>query len=197
MDKYKYQKRSYSSKKKRSIMKKVYTAFSIDLLHEGHINILKKAAKYGRVIVGLLTDKAIASYKRLPHFTYEKRKYILENLKYVSEVIPQHTLDYTLNLKKIKPDFVIHGDDWKYGIQKKTREKVIKTLKKWNGKLVEVKYTKNFSLENIKKENLHAGTTPEVRKSKLVRLLQSKKIVRILESHSPLSGLVIEKLKLI
>ena len=177
-------------------MKKVYTAFSIDLLHEGHINILKKAAKYGRVIVGLLTDKAIASYKRLPHFTYEKRKYILENLKYVSEVIPQHTLDYTLNLKKIKPDFVIHGDDWKYGIQKKTREKVIKTLKKWNGKLVEVKYTKNFSLENIKKENLHAGTTPEVRKSKLVRLLQSKKIVRILESHSPLSGLVIEKLNL-
>ena len=101
-------------------MKKVYTAFSIDLLHEGHINILKKAAKYGKVIVGLLTDKAIASYKRLPHFTYEKRKYILENLKYVSEVIPQETLDYSKNLKKIKPDYVIHGDDWKLGIQIKT-----------------------------------------------------------------------------
>ena len=133
-------------------MKKVYTAFSIDLLHEGHINILKKAAKYGKVIVGLLTDKAIASYKRLPHFTYEKRKYILENLKYVSEVIPQETLDYSKNLKKIKPDYVIHGDDWKLGIQKKTRDDVIRILKNWGGKLIEVKYTKNYSLEKTKKE---------------------------------------------
>ncbi len=175
-------------------MKKVYTAFSIDLLHEGHINILKKAAKYGKVIVGLLTDKAIASYKRLPHFTYEKRKYILENLKYVSEVIPQETLDYSKNLKKIKPDYVIHGDDWKLGIQKKTRDDVIRILKNWGGKLIEVKYTKNYSLEKTKKESLYAGTTPEVRKAKLKRLINSKKIVRVLESHSPLSGLLIEKL---
>tara|TARA_B100001029_G_C15051381_1_gene450983 strand:+ start:677 stop:1963 length:1287 start_codon:yes stop_codon:yes gene_type:complete len=175
-------------------MKKVYTAFSIDFIHEGHINILKKASKYGRVIVGLLTDKAIASYKRLPHFTYEKRKYILENLKYVSEVIPQETLDYSKNLKKIKPDYVIHGDDWKFGIQKSIREKVIKTLKKWGGKLIETKYTKNISSEKVRKNIFSAGTTPEIRKSKLKRLILSKKIVRILEAHSPLSGLIIEKL---
>lgn len=175
-------------------MKKVYTAFSIDFLHEGHINILKKASKYGKVIVGLLTDNAIASYKRLPHFKFEKRKYILENIKYVSEVVAQDTLDYTNNLNKIKPDFVIHGDDWKFGIQKKVREKVIKTLKKWNGKLIEIKYSKDYSLEKVKKESLYAGTTPEIRKSKLKRLISSKKIVRIMESHSPLSGLVIEKL---
>ena len=112
-------------------MKIIYTAFSIDLLHEGHINLLKKASNYGQVVVGLLTDKAIASYKRLPHFTFQKRKYILENLKYVSKVIPQETLDYSKNLKKIKPDYVIHGDDWKHGIQKKTRDNVIKTLKKF------------------------------------------------------------------
>ena len=102
-------------------MKTIYTAFSIDLLHEGHINLLKKASNYGQVVVGLLTDKAIASYKRLPHFTFQKRKYILENLKYVSKVIPQETLDYSKNLKKIKPDYVIHGDDWKHGIQKKNQ----------------------------------------------------------------------------
>ena len=102
-------------------MKIIYTAFSIDLLHEGHINLLKKASNYGQVVVGLLTDKAIASYKRLPHFTFQKRKYILENLKYVSKVIPQETLDYSKNLKKIKPDYVIHGDDWKHGIQKKNQ----------------------------------------------------------------------------
>ena len=178
-------------------MKKVYTAFSIDLLHEGHINILKNAASYGKVTVGLLTDKAIASYKRLPHFTYKKRKYILENLKYVSEVIPQHTLDYTQNLNKIKPDFVIHGDDWKYGIQKKTRENVIKTLKKWGGKLVEPKYTQNISSTLIKKNILKVGTSPDKRKSKLKRILEAKEVVRVLESHSALVGLIIENLKVV
>ena len=130
-------------------MKIIYTAFSIDLLHEGHINLLKKASNYGQVVVGLLTDKAIASYKRLPHFTFQKRKYILENLKYVSKVIPQETLDYSKNLKKIKPDYVIHGDDWKHGIQK-TRDNVIKTLKKWGGRLIEVKYSKNISEEKLR-----------------------------------------------
>ena len=127
-------------------MKKiVYTAFSADILHEGHINILKKASKYGKLVVGLLTDEAVASYKRLPHFEFKNRKYILENVRYVDKVIPQKTLDYSENLKKIKPDYVIHGDDWKQGIQKDIRKKVIKTLKKWNGKLIEVKYTKNIS----------------------------------------------------
>lgn len=174
-------------------MKTVYTAFSIDLVHEGHINILKKASKYGKVIVGLLTDKAI-SHKRLPHFTFKKRKFILENIKYVSKVVPQETLDYSDNLKKIKPDYVIHGDDWKFGIQKKIRQKVIKSLRGWGGKLIEIKYTKDLSIEKIKKDNLYTGTTPEIRKSKLKRLILSKNIVRILESHSPLSGLIIEKL---
>ncbi len=176
--------------------KKIYTAFSVDILHEGHINILKSAAKYGEVIVGLLTDSAIASYKRLPHYAYKRRKFILENVKYVSKVVPQETLDYEKNLKKYKPDYVIHGDDWKTGVQKKIRERVIKTLKGWGGKLIEVKYTKNISSEKFKKVIFSAGTTPEIRKSKLKRLIESKKIVRILEAHSPLSGLVIEKLNI-
>ena len=177
--------------------KTVYTAFSVDILHEGHINILKTAAKYGDVTVGLLIDKAIASYKGLPHFTYQKRKLVIENVKYVSRVVPQKTSDYSENLNKYKPDYVIHGNDWKFGIQKKIREKVIKTLKKWKGKLIEVEYTKDISSEKIKRETLSTGTTPEIRKSKLKRLLFSKNIVRILEAHSPLSGLIIEKLNIV
>ncbi len=172
----------------------VYTAFSVDVLHEGHINILKKASKFGEVIVGLLTDNAIASYKGLPYFNYDKRKYIIENVKYVSKVVPQHTLDYTKNLKIYKPNFVVHGDDWREGVQKKTRSQVIKTLKSWNGRLIEVKYTKNISSSEIKKKILEEGVTPDTRKSRLRRLINSKKIVRVLEAHSPLSGLIIEEL---
>ena len=157
--------------------KKIYTAFSVDILHEGHINILKSAAKYGEVIVGLLTDSAIASYKRLPHYAYKRRKFILENVKYVSKVVPQETLDYEKNLKKYKPHYVIHGDDWKTGVQKKIRERVIKILKGWGGKLIEVKYTKNISSEKFKKVIFSAGTTPEIRKSKLKRLIESKKLL--------------------
>ena len=97
----------------------VYVGMSADLIHPGHMNILKEASKYGNVIVGLLTDKAIASYKRLPALTYDQRKEIISNIKHVFTVIPQHTLDHTENLKAYKPDYVVHGDDWKTGIQKK------------------------------------------------------------------------------
>ena len=174
--------------------KLVYIAFSVDILHEGHINILKKASQYGEVIVGLLTDSAVSLYKSLPHFNYEKRKLIIESVKYVSKVVPQETLDYTKNLKKYKPDFVVHGDDWKSGFQKNIRAKVIKTLKHWNGKLIEPKYTSDISSEKIKSKIFAAGTTPEIRKSKIKRLIMSKKIVRILETHSPIAGLILEKL---
>src|SRR5210317_294841 len=109
--------------------KTVYVGLSADILHKGHINILKIANSYGNVCVGLLTDQAIASYKNIPYLDYEKRKVVLENIKYVKRVIPQNTLDYVENLKLIKPDYVVHGDDWKTGVQKETRKRVIKTLK--------------------------------------------------------------------
>ena len=102
---------------------------SADIMHEGHINILKIANSYGDVIVGLLTDQAIASYKNIPYLDYKKRKVVIENMKYVKKVIPQKTLDYVENLKLIRPDYVVHGDDWKSGVQKKTRERVVSTLK--------------------------------------------------------------------
>ena len=175
----------------------VYVGLSADILHKGHINILKIASLYGDVYVGLLTDKAIASYKNIPYLNYEKRKVVLENIKYVKKVIPQKTLDYVDNLTMIKPDYVVHGDDWKKGIQKQTRKRVIKILKKWSGKLIEPKYTENISSTSIKKEMSSIFSLPENRVSRLKRLMQSKVIVRILESHNALTGLIIDKINII
>ena len=172
--------------------KKVYVGMSADLIHPGHINLLGEASKHGKVTVGLLTDKAIASYKRLPALTFEQREVVIKNIKFVSEVIPQHTLDYTDNLEKLKPDFVVHGDDWKVGAQESVRKKVIEVLKSWGGQLIEVPYTKGVSstfLHNYIKE---IGTTAEVRQKKLKRLLSAKPITKILEAHNGLTGLIVE-----
>ena len=175
--------------------KEVYVGLAVDIIHEGHINILKTAYKYGDVTVGLLTDNAIASYKNIPHLDYKRRKIIVQNIKYVKRVIPQNTLSYVPNLNLIRPDIVVHGDDWKQGVQKQTRNDVIKVLKKWSGKLIEPKYTKNISSTIIKNKILEIGLSPQNRVSRLKRLLASKKIIRILESHNSLTGLIIENLK--
>ena len=177
--------------------KKVYVPLAADFLHEGHINILKIAQKYGEIIVGLLTDEAIASYKSIPILNYKNRELLVKNLKYVSKVVPQTTDDYINNLNKIKPDYLVHGDDWKYDNRKRIRTKVIKTLKKWSGKLIEPRYTKNISSSKIKNKILEIATLPENRISRLKRLMLSKKIVRILESHNSLTGLIIENLKIL
>tara|TARA_X000000950_G_scaffold113486_1_gene142811 strand:+ start:7827 stop:9134 length:1308 start_codon:yes stop_codon:yes gene_type:complete len=171
-----------------------YVALAADILHEGHINILKVANDYGDVVVGLLTDQAIASYKSIPYLNYEKRKTIVENIKYVKRVVPQKTLDHTKNLISIKPNFVVHGDNWKKGILKNTRKRVIKILKKWNGKLIEPKYTKNVSSTIIKRDLNKIFMEPQNRISRLKRLISSKDIVKILESHNALTGLIIENL---
>ena len=176
--------------------KKVYVGLSVDIIHEGHINILKTASRYGEVIVGLLTDEAIASYKNIPYLDYNRRKIIVQNIKYVKKVIPQYTLSYVPNLNLIKPHYVVHGDDWKKGVQRQTRQDVIKTLKKWSGKLIEPKYTKNISSTLIKNRILEIGISPQNRVSRLKRLISSKNIVRILESHNSLTGLIIENLKI-
>ena len=173
----------------------VYIALSADILHEGHINIINTAGKYGTVIAGLLTDEAISSYKNIPTLNYKQREIVLRNIKLVKKVIPQHTLDYRPNLKMIKPDYVVHGDDWKKGPQAKTRKHVILTLKKWGGKLIEPKYTKNISSTAIKSKLINY-LSPNNRVSILRRLLNTKKIVRVIEAHSPLSGLIVENIKI-
>ena len=177
--------------------KKAYVGLAVDIIHEGHINILKIANSYGDVIVGLLTDEAIASYKSIPYLNYNRRKIIIQNIKYVKKVVPQKTLDYVHNLNIIRPDFVVHGDDWRTGVQKKTRDRIIKTLKKWSGKLIEPKYTKNISSTIIKNKILELSALPQNRVSRLKRLMLSKNIVRILESHNSLTGLIIENLKVV
>lgn len=130
----------------------IYAGMAADLIHHGHINLIKKAREYGELIVGVLSDEAISSYKRKPVYSYYQRKLIFENIKGVKRVIKQKKLSYVENLKKLKPDYVIHGNDWSKGVQSDTRRDVIETLSAWNGKLIEVPYTKNISTTIIIKK---------------------------------------------
>jgi phosphoenolpyruvate phosphomutase len=176
--------------------KKVYVGMSADIIHSGHLNIIHEASKLGKVIVGVLTDKAIASYKRLPYLSYEQRALVVQNLKNVEKVIPQETLDYVPNLNVIKPDYVVHGDDWKEGIQKETRQRVIETIAQWGGALIDIPYTQGISSTLINNSLKEIGTTPEIRMKRLRRLIHAKSLIRICESHSGLTGLIIENTKI-
>ncbi len=178
---------------------KLYIGMSADLLHPGHLNIIHEARKLleqhggGELIVGLLTDKAIASYKRLPYMDWEQRKIVVENVKGVTQVVAQDTLDYVPNLLKIKPDFVLHGDDWKTGVQAQTRARIIEVMAQWGGKVVDVPYTSGISSTQLNKVLKEVGTTPEIRSQRLRRLLSAKDIVRVMEAHNGLSGLIVEQ----
>lgn len=167
-----------------------------DIIHHGHINIIANARKYGEVIVGLLTDTAIAAYKRVPFLKYEERKKIVENLKGVSKVVPQYTIDYTANLEMIKPDYVINGDDWREGPQRPIRDKVIEKLKEWGGRLIEVPYTKGVSGVDLDEAIRSIGTTPDIRRKRLRELIRLKPIVRVIEASNGLTGLIAENTKI-
>lgn len=173
-------------------MSTVYLGMSADMIHPGHLNIIKEAAKLGSVTVGVLTDEAIASYKRLPYLNFEQRAEIVASLKGVDKVVPQTTLDYVPNLEKLRPDYVVHGDDWKEGVQKATRQRIIDCLAQWGGKVIDIPYTKGISSTAMNQRLKEIGTTPEIRLKRLRRLIGAKDIVRILESHNGLTGLIIE-----
>ena len=174
-------------------MTTIYIGMSADLLHPGHLNIINEARKIGGdIIVGLLTDKAIASYKRLPYMDFEQRKVVIENIKGVTKVIPQETLDYVPNLLKIKPDYVLHGDDWKTGVQANVRQRIVETLAQWGGKVIDIPYTKGISSTQLNAVLKEIGTTPEIRCKRLRRLIDSMPIVKVLEAHNGLSGLIVE-----
>ena len=170
----------------------VYVAMSADIIHPGHLNIIHTAARYGEVVVGVLTDEAIASYKRLPYMTFEQRSAVVENLKGVSRVVPQTTLDYVENLRQLRPDFVVHGSDWREGVQSETRSRVVEVLKEWGGRLVEPEYTHGISSTQLNKAIREVGTTPDIRRGRLKQLLDKKGFVRVLEAHSGLSALIVE-----
>lgn len=173
-------------------MKTVYLAMSVDVIHTGHINIIKKAAALGELTVGVLTDSAIASYKKLPHMRYEQRKLIIENIKGVKNIIPQDTVEYAPNLKLLKPDIVVHGDDWREGVLKDTRKEVLEVLEEIGGELVEYSYTQDISSEILNAMTKPIGTTPSIRMSMLRRLINSKPVVTVNEVHNGLCGLITE-----
>jgi phosphoenolpyruvate mutase len=170
----------------------VYVAMSADLLHPGHINILEVASRYGEVVVGLLTDSAIASYKRLPFMTFSQRQIVVQNVRNVSRVIPQETLDYVPNLNALKPDYVVHGDDWKSGVQSGTRQGVIDALSSWGGELIEVPYTKGISSTSLIGAMKEIGVTPDIRRRQLQRLLAAKPLINFIDVHSGLTGRIAE-----
>ena len=170
----------------------VYVGMSADLVHPGHLNILKKASELGEVTVGLLTDAAIASYKRIPYMAFDQRRQIIENIKGVSQVVAQETLDYVPNLRRLKPRYVVHGDDWREGVQRETRQRVIDALAEWGGELVEVPYTQGISSTKLNQALREVGSTPDLRLKSLRRMLQAKPLLRFLDIHNALSGLIIE-----
>src|SRR3989344_244107 len=178
--------------KKTNTEKIVYVGMSADLIHHGHINIIKTAQKYGKVVVGLLTDEAIATYKRVPLLNFEQRKMVIENLAGVERVIVQTTLDYVPNLRKVKPEFLVHGDDWRTGVQRETRAKALRVLREWGGKLVEPHYTSGISSTDLIKYAIEAGITPTQRLKRLRHALAVKPLLRFLEVHNGLSGLIVE-----
>lgn len=176
-------------------MKTIYIGMSVDIFHHGHINIIEKAREYGDILIGLLTDEAIADHKRLPYMRFEQRKKILENLVGVKKVVAQNEWDYAPNIRTYQPDYMIHGDDWIEGPLAPYREKAIEALNEYGGQLVEIPYTREISSSSMIESIIAIGTTPEIRKSTLRRLLKAKPLVRFMEAHSPISALIVEKSK--
>jgi phosphoenolpyruvate phosphomutase len=178
-------------------MKTVYLGMTGDIIHPGIINIIREAAKHGEALVGLLTDSAIASHKRLPYLSYDQRKAVVENIKGVSRVVPQEEWSYVPNLKKYKPDFIIHGDDWKTGPLSRIREEVHAVMAEQGGIVLEIPYTQGINSTMLDEARRSIGTTPDIRLKALRRLMDVKKVTRIMEAHSGLSGLIIENLEII
>lgn len=170
----------------------VYMCFSTDILHSGHIAIIKKARRLGRLIIGLLTDEAIVSYKRYPLVPYSERLSMFENIAGVYKVVEQSSLSYKENLLKYRPDYVVHGDDWKTGFQQPIREEVVSVLESYGGRLVEFPYSKDAKFEELEKRAKAELSTPDVRRARLRKVLAMKGTVTAMEAHSGLTGLIVE-----
>lgn len=172
--------------------KNVYMSFSTDVIHGGHIAIIKKAAELGELTVGVLTDQVVASYRRFPVLKYDERVKVMESIKGVSKVVPQKTLSYAENLSMFKPDYVVHGDNWRIGLQKPIRDEVIKVLKEYGGTLVEYPYTLNEEYEKLELSQRQQLSMPDMRRGRLKKLLEMKLLVTVIEAHSGITGLIAE-----
>lgn len=174
-------------------MSTAYLCFSTDIIHGGHIDIIKKASELGEVVIGLLTDEAVASYKRFPILSYEERYRIFSNIEGVSKVVPQKTLSYVDNLRELKPDYLVHGDDWREGVQEEVRQEAIAVLNEYGGKLVEFPYSNKDEYKKLDALKREEFSIPDLRRGRLRKLLSMKKSVRVIEAHSGLTGLIAEK----
>lgn len=174
-------------------MKKVYLCMSTDIIQTGHINIIEKAAELGEVTVGVLCDECVAMYEKYPILPLEERIRIIRNIKGVVHVVVQDDIYYDKNLRELKPDIVIHGDNWKSGYQKDVRERVIEVLSEWGGELVEIPYYKSPSLSLFERAMMECRGLPEVRRQILRRQIASGEIVKVMVAYDGLSALLVEK----
>ena len=170
----------------------VYMCFSTDMIHSGHISIIKKALRLGKLMIGVLSDEAVASYKRFPLLPYAERKIMFENISGVDRVVEQKTLSYKENLEKYRPTIVVHGDDWISGIQKPVRDEVLSVLASYGGKLVEYPYSYNKKYDELEKRARMKLATPDIRRARLKKALEMKGTIAALEAHSGLTGLIVE-----
>ena len=172
--------------------RKVYMCFSSDIIHGGHISIIKKAQKLGKLIIGVLSDEAVSSYKRLPLVPASERKVMFENIAGVHKVIEQNTLSYKKNLEMLHPDFVVHGDDWCNGFQKPIRDEVVSILASYGGKLVEYPYSIDDKYRDIEARTRCDLAMPDIRRVQLKKALDMKGMVIAMEAHDGLTGLIVE-----
>lgn len=173
--------------------KKVYMCFSTDMIHSGHIDIIRKAEKLGDLTIGVLSDEAIASFKRYPLMPFEERKVLFENITGVKKVVEQKELSYKNVLLELKPDIVVHGDDWKEGFQKPIREEVVEILNSYGGELVEFPYNKDARYDELEKQSRMQLGMPDYRRGRLKKLINMKGLVTAIEAHSGITGLIAEK----
>ncbi len=174
-------------------MKQVYVAFASDIIHGGHMNIIQKAAELGEVTIGLMTDEVVISYFRHPVLSFPERVKIMENIKGVAKVVPQTTLSYAENLRTLRPDMVVHGDDWQTGLLAPIRQEVIDILAEYGGELVELPYTYNPEYDRLERKQIEQLSIPDIRRGRLRQLLELKPTLRIMEAHSGITGLIVEK----
>lgn len=181
-----------TSRMKELANRTVYMSFSTDVLHSGHIAMIKKAAKFGKLIVGVLSDEAVMGYKRAPLLPFEERKALFENIINVYQVVEQKTLSYRENLRKYRPNCVVHGDDWREGFQKPIRDEVVSVLAEYGGKLIEFPYAEDEKYRELDNRTRKEISLPDFRRARLKKSLESKGLITVLEAHSGLSGLIVE-----
>lgn len=173
--------------------KSVYCCFSTDIVHGGHIKIIEAARELGTVTAGILSDEAVAGYKRYPLLSFKERSELVSHISGVHNVIKQEELSYKNNLRKLRPDYVVHGDDWKSGFQSSIRQEVLTVLSEWGGKLVELPYSKSETYELIENDMRSRLSIPDMRRRRLRNLLDMKGLVTAIEAHSGITGLIAEK----